>query len=822
MANSSAIFSRIKNWGATDTLTAADLNAEFNNILTNFTPAMMGGYSFNVAQMQIQTAPGGVGSESLAASLGGELERLRYQLSIIQGTTFWYQTPAASLATLNSALGTSSLLNRVSSGVTSASGQPAYLVPDGTTNKVTLSTSTALVYSIQGTQYSISSNVTLAGLATAGASSASTTCVINDPTITAGQAWTQYLGENGSTITVATAGTSITSQIGKIVGFKNSTSSELFIGRVASSTALMDCYRGYFQTGASSFSTRSNVTNGDVLELMQLTWIFATTAGALLAVSTNPTYSGTAPSGPGTGDYWFDEANNVWKTYNGTTWIVANATLVGITIQDPTKCVGSRAIDFFEAYNSLNTVELFDSPNDTSFAARSRYLGSTVSVYGTTIKNDKGYWGWTANGTGLIDSTTLTTGNIYYFYISNVGNTYVSSIMPYNRQEDLFGYYHPSSPYRCVGYALCTTSGSQTFGDIESFFKNDQSAFVGSVTTTGNNLLYPYVSFGTERIIECNANGGAITQDVPPPSQWRGQRITYVKVGTDFNAVTLQAWGSNVLTTTANVTQGNTTIGTLASTTGLVASQPYLISGPGISPGTTVTWASGSSAVLSQNSFFTTTGSNYTFAFVPSVSFVTNPNAGIQGNFTISLNQPGESVELYSNGTAAQIIAHYWPSSIFYAGTNTVTGTSANPTKGTVAVDQLFWQRISASQIQVRSEYRQTAAGSSGTGDYLWAVPNSLSIDITRVSSSTTVYGNTAPINAITNSCGSGSAYNSSNSHMALLYPSVYDATHVRNAYDIPTLALGVINAAGENSFANVTVAIGFSYIVPISGWGNF
>lgn len=91
-----ATFPRIKNWIDEDLL-PADLNAEFNNILNNLTPAGVDDYSVNVAQMQAMTSPGTVGSESLATSLAGEIERIRYQLDAIIGKTHWYEAPSRSL-----------------------------------------------------------------------------------------------------------------------------------------------------------------------------------------------------------------------------------------------------------------------------------------------------------------------------------------------------------------------------------------------------------------------------------------------------------------------------------------------------------------------------------------------------------------------------------------------------------------------------------------------------------------------------------------------------------------------------------------------------
>jgi hypothetical protein len=79
--------------GTGTVLTAAIYNADHQNHVTNQNPQGTGAYSDNVAQMQLQVDPGGVGSESLPTSLAGELERLRFALARAIGRTNWYDVP---------------------------------------------------------------------------------------------------------------------------------------------------------------------------------------------------------------------------------------------------------------------------------------------------------------------------------------------------------------------------------------------------------------------------------------------------------------------------------------------------------------------------------------------------------------------------------------------------------------------------------------------------------------------------------------------------------------------------------------------------------
>lgn len=64
-------------------------------------PGAIDDYSSSLAQMRIQTDPGEVGTEALATTLAGELERLRYAVydvkhSLDAGVAYWYETPFAS------------------------------------------------------------------------------------------------------------------------------------------------------------------------------------------------------------------------------------------------------------------------------------------------------------------------------------------------------------------------------------------------------------------------------------------------------------------------------------------------------------------------------------------------------------------------------------------------------------------------------------------------------------------------------------------------------------------------------------------------------
>jgi hypothetical protein len=98
------ILSRVKTWAAGETLTASDLNAEFDNILNNLDPDNVEDASANATAMQAVADPYPGASESLATDLRGEIQRIRYQLKAILGEAQWYIDPDNTIAGLHTAI----------------------------------------------------------------------------------------------------------------------------------------------------------------------------------------------------------------------------------------------------------------------------------------------------------------------------------------------------------------------------------------------------------------------------------------------------------------------------------------------------------------------------------------------------------------------------------------------------------------------------------------------------------------------------------------------------------------------------------------------
>jgi len=112
-----ALFSRVKSWISGETLTAVDLNAEFNNILNNLTPAGIDDESANATAMQTVAAPYPGSVISLPTSLQGEIQRIRFMLKSLGMGAQWYNVPVGAIK-----IGTLTRVMSVASGDDSYTG----------------------------------------------------------------------------------------------------------------------------------------------------------------------------------------------------------------------------------------------------------------------------------------------------------------------------------------------------------------------------------------------------------------------------------------------------------------------------------------------------------------------------------------------------------------------------------------------------------------------------------------------------------------------------------------------------------------------------
>lgn len=143
-----------------------------------------------------------------------------------------------------------------------------------------------------------------------------------------------------------------------------------------------------------------------------------------------------------------------------------------------------------------------------------------------------------------------------------------------------------------------------------------------------------------------------------------------------------------------------------------------------------------------------------------------------------------------------------------------ITGVTSNPTYGTTALNVAYWRRVGDS-MEIMWNFRQTAAGSAGSGTYLFNVPLGLQIDTTKLSASTSFlqtyvgdFDMRAPGSGVH---GKGKV-------------SVYSATQLAvGAFHLSaSVQAASVWASGYLGFADFTdIEYAMRIKIPIAGWGS-
>lgn len=483
------LFSRIKNWVTNETLRSSDVNAEFNNIITNFNPDKVDDYSTNVSQMQTMTSPGAVGTESLATSTAGEIERLRYVIDRIVGGPQWYSAPPIDLTIADELINDFNSLpaNRVVVGKQrSTSEQPLFLDPDGTTNSIFLRASVGVPFSayIDSVLYTLTADVTFTGLALA--PSTNNTALVADAAL-AGAFTTRWVGEDDqdkSSIQIGTVGTEITSRVGTYQAFKivSGGNTEYFTAYISAVNFLSNIYRGFFFDSSDNPINRIAISNGDTITLMKMAWVFLKSDGTLDVTYNAPFYSHTTPGAGVSGDYWLDLVNDTWKKHTGT-FVAANAVYLGVCFQDTAGCKGARSVYFHHNANAHNAFKL---AVQSTTEIRALQQNPSVFVLGRYFEFGQDLPKWNIT-TQLESGQTEAVSRTYYAYITEAGAKVLSETKPYQMLGSLRGYYHPHQTWRCVG-AVENNASSNLEVPIfqEVFFTKAPHKASGTIARGGN------------------------------------------------------------------------------------------------------------------------------------------------------------------------------------------------------------------------------------------------------------------------------------------------------------------------------------------------
>lgn len=384
----------------------------------------------------------------------------------------------------------------------STSNQPAFITPNGSAlSLIVAGATTNLVYDVNGTSVSATTDITKSGLTAA--PSSNNTCLVDDA-LAADQVDTRLWGEPEHTkvITIDNIGSSISALNGKYAAFKldNGSSTEYFIALVdTSNNRLHKCRRGYFYDSSLNPKNRIFFSNNDTITLLKWGFLFAENNGTTVDVSyTVPHYGFEAPSSPATGDYWHDQANKMWKRYDGASFQIISRTLIGSFVSDSTNTIGARCEPFYAKYSDENS--LFIELSTTEIVRGSKPFGK-VNVAGNLIEfgNTMPLWNITTDLATSVDmyDATEQASRLYYLYLKDTGDAVISDISPY---YDSFGAYHPHNPWRLVGGAynssgsdLTTAGGANSDANHEVWLYTangygSTNTYIRRWTTVGKNI----------------------------------------------------------------------------------------------------------------------------------------------------------------------------------------------------------------------------------------------------------------------------------------------------------------------------------------------
>lgn len=151
------------------------------------------------------------------------------------------------------------------------------------------------------------------------------------------------------------------------------------------------------------------------------------------------------------------------------------------------------------------------------------------------------------------------------------------------------------------------------------------------------------------------------------------------------------------------------------------------------------------------------------------------------------------------------------------AGATVVTAVTTSPTKGTILRDKVSYVRR-GNMMRIRYEYRQSTAGTAGSGAYLFAVPGGFQIDTSKVSVSTDTADAFTATDAV--AAGTGFGFMSDATNRGFAVPKVYDSTHISmNFYSYNASTNSTWGSGGVVTFSDTAVGIFCEIEVPILGW---
>jgi hypothetical protein len=193
-----------------------------------------------------------------------------------------------------------------------------------------------------------------------------------------------------------------------------------------------------------------------------------------------------------------------------------------------------------------------------------------------------------------------------------------------------------------------------------------------------------------------------------------------------------------------------------------------------------------------------------------------NGSQSIRGNLTFNLHTNGERLRIVSDGANWVVLDHYTATAWIDGGTasSLISAETTGPTAATTPlVDKVWWRRVGNS-MEIRYEYKHTnnAGSAGGTGDYIFTLPGSQSLDTAVLEE---VTGNT-PFD-LRSTIGHGIAIASASFAKIGAYP--YDSTGFRlfgfDTTQYVEIGSGAANYPMDNAAAGYVVKV----TAPIDGW---
>ena len=146
--------------------------------------------------------------------------------------------------------------------------------------------------------------------------------------------------------------------------------------------------------------------------------------------------------------------------------------------------------------------------------------------------------------------------------------------------------------------------------------------------------------------------------------------------------------------------------------------------------------------------------------------------------------------------------------------TMTLAGSGTTPVKGTIVTDEALWRRVGDS-MEIQYRFKQSGTGTTGTGDMLFTIPNSLTIDTSKITVSAVGF---KVVGFGHSSTASANATGSTSLNLAML---AYDSTHLAAMQDNHDGTFTILGNSNSYLGGNANASLSFSVTIPIAEWAG-